>query len=142
MDEREMNRRVQKLRKERGLTQAELAKLLGLKTSTYSQMEQHGNITANMVIRIAEIFNVDTDSILFGELKEERKPDIDEFIKALPYQINSYYFIIKVNNDERNMLTSFRNISKKRQEMVMRFVYDLVMNRRSKEIPKLVIPEE
>ena len=142
MDGREMNRRVQKLRKERGLTQAELAKLLGLKTSTYSQMEQHGNITANMVIRIAEIFNVDTDSILFGELKEERKPDINEFIKALPYQINSYYFIIKVNNDERNMLTSFRNISKKRQEMVMRFVYDLVMNRRSKEIPKLVIPEE
>ena len=142
MDEREINRRVQKLRKEKGYTQAELARLLGLKTSTYSQMEQHGNITANMVIRLAEIFNVDTDIILFGEIKQAGKPNIEELMKVLPYQINSYYFIMKVNNDERNMLTSFRNISKKRQEMVMRFVYDLVMNRRSKEIPKLVIPEE
>ena len=54
----EINKRVVYYRKQKHLTQATVAERIGMKSSTYSQMERKGNITGEMIIKIAKIFEV------------------------------------------------------------------------------------
>ena len=67
MAKKEINARIASLRKLREYRQADVAEHLGMKTSTYSQMEQRGNITAEMVIRLSQLFDIDPREILYGE---------------------------------------------------------------------------
>ena len=59
----EVNYRIYNYRKKYGYTQAQLGKMLGLKTSTYSQMERKGNIDTDILKKLAEIFNVSVISL-------------------------------------------------------------------------------
>lgn len=59
-----INGKVKELRKKKGLTQARVAELLGMKTSSYSQMERMGNIPVQRILNLAAIFDVDPLEIL------------------------------------------------------------------------------
>ncbi len=63
----DINERIKKYRKEKKLTQGELAAKLDIKTSTYSQMEREGNITVDMALKIAEALCVEPNLIIYGE---------------------------------------------------------------------------
>ena len=63
----EVNERIKTYRKEKKLTQGELAKMIDLKTSTYSQMEREGNITVDMALKIAEVLGIDPNLIVYGK---------------------------------------------------------------------------
>ncbi len=65
--DKDINRRIREYRKLRKMTQEELGKALGMKCSTYSQMERKGKITVSMATKIAEILDVDSDIIMYGE---------------------------------------------------------------------------
>ncbi len=57
-----------------------MAELLGIKTSTYSQMERKGVITAEAIKRLAEILEVDAYFLLYGvEQKEKPQTENEEF---------------------------------------------------------------
>ena len=63
----EINKRVVQYRKQAHLTQSEVAEYLGMKSSTYSQMERVGDISAEKIIKLAEVFNVDVRCLLYEE---------------------------------------------------------------------------
>ncbi len=65
--EKGINERIKELRNKKKMTQEELGKALGMKCSTYSQMERKGKITVDMARRIAEILDVAPDIIMYGE---------------------------------------------------------------------------
>lgn len=59
---------VEKIRKERGLRQAELAEILGVQQSTISHIEtRKRNISMPLAIKLAEVLNVTIDELMGGE---------------------------------------------------------------------------
>lgn len=62
-----INKRIARCRKLANLTQNETAEKLGIKGSTYSQMERKGGITVDKVFALAEIFRVHPDILFYGE---------------------------------------------------------------------------
>ena len=64
-----LNKRVTRFRKSAKITQKQVAELLGAKHSTYSQMERKGNIRAEDIVKLAEIFKADILELLLGEEK-------------------------------------------------------------------------
>lgn len=71
--DKEVNARIRKYRKSQNMTQKDLGKALGIKCSTYSQMERNGKITVEMAARIAKVLDVDPDIMMLGE-KEKPSP--------------------------------------------------------------------
>lgn len=60
--------KLKKLREERNLSQAEVAKALGLDRTTYVKYERGGSIRRN-VLALARFFNVSTDYLLDNDVK-------------------------------------------------------------------------
>lgn len=61
-----INQKIYMLRKELGLTQPEVAKLMGMKYDTYAKKECNGNITFDFVFKWAKTLNV--DPVRFSEV--------------------------------------------------------------------------
>lgn len=108
MPKKEINARIASIRKLRGYKQADIAEFLGLKTSTYSQMERNGNITGEMIIKIAKIFDIDPRIILCGEEETETPPPPDPIDPPIG----------KLKNSEENIIKIIRNLNKEKHEMV------------------------
>ena len=62
-----VNQRIARYRKFRGFSQAELAMRIGMKSSTYSQMERGGNISTKRLLLIARELKVEPEVLLMGE---------------------------------------------------------------------------
>lgn len=57
--------KVEAIRKERGLTQAELAEKLGVQQSTISLIENAArNPSANLLVKIADVLDVTIDELI------------------------------------------------------------------------------
>ncbi len=56
---REINKRVLEMRKKCGFTQEQLANKMGMRASTYSQMERSGKIPCEVLVEIADVFEID-----------------------------------------------------------------------------------
>ena len=59
-----VNQRVAIYRKMANLTQTEAAERLGMKCSTYSQMERKGHISVDKLIAIAAAFGIEPSILL------------------------------------------------------------------------------
>lgn len=67
-----MRQRLIKLRKERGMTQQQVAEILGITRSFYGMIETGDrNPTLELAKRIAELFQVEIEQIFFGEKSNE-----------------------------------------------------------------------
>lgn len=139
----EINERIRKYRKEKKLTQGELAKKIDIKTSTYSQMEREGNITVDMALKIAEALCVDPNLIVYGEIN---KPSSElEFSTVKPkeyifhtsgniaetlYGINTQPEEEKPKNDlpfdmsntEKSVITTYHFLPKEQQKEIRMFI--------------------
>ncbi len=62
-----INERIRKYRTQKKLNQTQLGERLGIKCSTYSQMERRGNISVEMALKIAEVLEVDPNLIIYDE---------------------------------------------------------------------------
>ncbi len=69
-----INERIRKYRNLRKLTQIEVAKSLGMKSSTYSQMERGGSIITDRLIKIAHLLTVDVRELIFGKFYDFTVP--------------------------------------------------------------------
>ena len=103
-----INQRVSRCRKLAGFTQERAAEELGIKHSTYSQMERKGNISAQMVLSLAEIFNVHPYDILYSE--EERPEPVNASPPSDPVPPPEPEIIL--TNLEQNIIKILRNIPK------------------------------
>lgn len=54
-----INQRIKRIRRSKKISQAEIAKRLGMKTDTYSKYERIGKISCDKLSRIAEILETD-----------------------------------------------------------------------------------
>lgn len=65
MDDKEVNRRIALYRKMANLTQTEVAEKMGMKCSTYSQMERKGRINTERLLALSKILGVTPDMLLY-----------------------------------------------------------------------------
>lgn len=85
-DPKECGRRIAKLRKERGLTQEQLADKLNISTSNLGKLERGlQGLSIDLLVEIRCFFDVSTDYILLGEeiQRQEIVADIDVVIGKL-----------------------------------------------------------
>lgn len=81
-----IGKNIKKLRKERGLTQEELAELLGVSFQAVSKWEnESGMPDISQVIPLANVFGVTTDT-LFGTETMDTSGEIDDFIRENTYK--------------------------------------------------------
>ncbi len=117
-----INKKVKVLRKRKGYTQESLAKLLDMKTSTYSQMERMGRIPTQTVLKLADIFEVDAMEILNPENEVLFiKPKTSGYIKMEQQPIDTEKFFpekIALTNREENAIIMLRNLTAEDRENV------------------------
>ena len=137
-----INQRVAKCRKLADLNQAEAAEKLGMKTSSYSQMERKGKISAERLLKLAQIFNVHPNVLLYGDAympfpEETQQVSISKPVVAddntllasqpitepvtVPENIVSNSIL---TNTEENIIKIYRNLSKEDRAEVKAFILD------------------
>ncbi len=113
----EVNQRIAKCRKRAGLRQEDMAEKLNIKPTTYSQMERNGNITAERLFAMAEIFGVTPCTLYYGkELCNKENPLSVKEVPTLalnqsaPHTPEKKIFI--PSKKEESLLSLLRNFSK------------------------------
>ena len=92
-DLKECGKRIQQLRKERELTQEQLAEKLNVSQNTIAKIESGlRRPSIDFLLEISEFFNVSTNYLVFGVHAEDAgdeklKKDIDEAIKKIDQTI-------------------------------------------------------
>lgn len=136
-----VNQRVAIYRKMANLTQTEAAERLGMKSSTYSQMERKGNISVEKLFAIAAAFGVNPEVLLHDptELKNEAPATVTNTPpEAMPTVLREPVitpesrppFIITKN--EENLLTILRNLPKSDYDDVRAYINEKYQNAKSK----------
>jgi len=131
----DVNKRVKELRKENRYTQEKIAEMLGMKTSTYSQMERSGKIPIHIIMQLAEIFKVEISEILYGKKEDDTQaPQVDETfiaddpqngtigVKTPTSPIEESYDKITLSNREENLVIMIRNLYPADKEEIYRMV--------------------
>lgn len=71
-DQKESGKRIANLRKEKGLTQEQLAEQLNLAAHSLGNIERGSRgISIDLLVELAQFFNVSTDYILLGKMTRE-----------------------------------------------------------------------
>lgn len=126
----EVNDRIKEMRKKCHYTQAQVAELLKLKCSTYSQMERKGSISVEMAKRIAEILDVDSDYIIYGE-SGSQKLDFSPIPQTVLKASDRNTFLEQIRNGEeqlilsvkeKNIIKNFRTLSEEDKKEFLDFL--------------------
>ena len=118
----EINKRVIQYRKQKHLTQSEVAERIGMKSSTYSQMERVGDISAERVVKLAEIFGVKPEWILLGEPEDVAENDNGvEVAQQSKITIPEPEPFV-LTNMEMSIIKIIRSLKKKEKEEVINFI--------------------
>ena len=130
--DKSINQRIASLRRLANLTQYDVAEKIGMKCSTYSQMERKGNISAQMVLRLADIFGVHPNEILYGTdslATQSTQENILPISQPKPPVPTSPPPIILTNSEE-SIIKIIRNLSKADKDEVMAFIEDKYKKRK------------
>ncbi len=144
----EINKRIKIYRRKKKFSQEELAEKLGIKTSTYSQMERSGHIRADILIKIADILKVDIRYFLYGDefLHKENEnekatatPKIAEPEKTEPELDEPNAFLL--DRREEYIITTYRNLNPKNKQeayhlFMKHFNINEIIRKRRKEREK------
>ena len=125
-----INQRITLYRKMANLNQTEVAEKMGMKCSTYSQMERKGKITTERLTELAKIFGVTPEMLLYDN-NESQKLDFSgtEISEStlnqdnIPIKNSAYGpapFI--VTHKEENIIKIIRNLPKPDYDVVVSFI--------------------
>lgn len=126
----DINENISKFRKLKGLTQAQLAEKIGMKSSSYSQMERSGNVPAQRVLDIAYALEVDPQ-YLFG-IRFDEKPNVLEQPKMEKPAVSD----IILTRKETERVKLIRILSKEAREEIDDFIREVYDREREKKIKK------
>ena len=76
MNENITGKRLRTLRLDKGLSQDEVAKIIGVGRTTYSKYESGDNKPVRKLKELSELFNVSTDYLLGNEKAPDAHPDL------------------------------------------------------------------
>lgn len=83
----EFKDRLKKLRKEKGLSQRELCKIVGIHITNISRYERGENKpTADVMKKIADVLGVTTDYLMYGSIDDKAKQSISDRDLLLQFQ--------------------------------------------------------
>ena len=113
-----INQRICFYRKKLKLTQSQVGKMLGVKTSTYSQMERRGNITCENLIKLSEILSVDTLTLLYGKNIPQKIPeDTEKDVDGIPYLVAKDLY-------EKFAVLAMRNLPPDKKQEIYEFILE------------------
>ena len=104
MDNASIKENIRRFRKERKMTQEEMADMLGISTTAYRDLERGSTSIVNgHVLRIAEIMNTSTEEIVLGyrpiqmpgKKLEEMQAEYAERIDALEKEVEYLRKLVK-----------------------------------------------
>lgn len=128
--EETINQRIRRYRKKSNLTQSQLGEMIGLKTSTYSQMERKGQITCDTILRLAEVLKVDAAVLLLGEKTFENE-NTDDNTQAPPSLKIGKSITLELTIREYNLVDMFRHLSESKKRLASESIYN-ILNKRKK----------
>lgn len=99
-----VNERIKEARKAKNYTQSQAGELIGMKCSTYSQMERQGNISVEMALALAKILGADPFYIIFGKPKEKLIPDFTPVPSEVLTANEPESFLEKIKNGEDELI--------------------------------------
>lgn len=120
-----VNERIAFYRKKSHLSQNEVAERIGMKGSTYSQMERRGNVSAERLKALAEVFEIKAEELLYGEeeykiLYPENSGSGLPLAQEPAFPKPSEVFV--PTNSEISLLKVFRRLSQKDKAEVRDFI--------------------
>lgn len=104
-DLKECGKRIQQLRKERELTQEQLAEKLNVSQNTIAKIESGlRRPSIDFLLEILAFFNVSTNYLVFGvhaeDVEDEKlKKDIDEAIKTIEKLLEKKEELLKMKSE-------------------------------------------
>ena len=129
-----LRKRIVHYRKAAGYTQENLAELLGMKPSTYSQKEKHGTIDCELAVIMADLFKVDIFAILFEESEAEKRRKayektvvIEKLVPETKPQIDVTVTVDQrtLTIREKNHLDVLQRLNNKEKTTVFQYAYDI-----------------
>ena len=128
-----VNERIAKYRRLSNIKQRDMAEKLGMKGSTYSQMERTGIVSGERLFQMAEIFGITPCELFKGE--EPCKSNISnpqtptDNPSTLIFQQSTMPKIEKeiftVTKKEENLIKIIRNLSKPNYDKTMKFIEEI-----------------
>ena len=118
-----VNERIQLCRKERELTQTRVAKVLGIKTCTYSQLERKGYVTCETLKILSRFFDVSPIYLLYGTEDENARSTGE------PYE-SRYDFLENISDAELKVLreTVFY-LNRDKRNIIYHYAIDILKNK-------------
>lgn len=117
-----INERIAAFRRLSGLSQKQMANVLGIKPSTYSRMETKGSFKPEVLVKIAQILNVPIEEILYAD---PPKPVTEEFTPTKAAQPKPNFFedtrYIFTKEDTR-IIKAINSLPKERKDLVLKFI--------------------
>ena len=125
--DKSINKRVRIYRKRAGLTQNELAERLGMKGSTYSQMEREGNIPANRLLQVADVLGIEPSILFEGEkvIVPEVEVPVVEIAEPDPIFVPQPDPLEILSHKERNILKIFRFLPQEKKNKLYKYIMEL-----------------
>ena len=132
-----INERIRYYRRQKKFNQTQLGEKLGLKCSTYSQMERQGNITVDMAIEIAKVLGINPDLIIYGHEKSNKldftatKPQTISLSEKKPFIEIYGEPVVKIQEEklentltatEESIIKIYRGWPKEKQKELFNFV--------------------
>ncbi len=126
----EVNKRIKEARKKLHYTQGQVAEYMGMKCSTYSQMERKGSISVERAKKLAEILNADPDYIIYGQPKSNAIDFSPEKTVVLPVN-DPQSFLDKIKNgqeelvltnSEKNIIKNYRTLKDSDKKDVWEYI--------------------
>lgn len=115
--DKQLNERLFRYRKLAGYTQASVAQELGMKKNTYARMEKYGSPKPELLIKLAALFNVSTNILLYGHEIEATQPSIIRAQEPIsPFQTQNE---VKLSATEKSCLLTIRGLSKEQKQEVI-----------------------
>ena len=124
-----VNQRVAIYRKMANLTQTEAAERLGMKCSTYSQMERKGHISVDKLRDPMELTSEQSRPV--EQPAAPAKPEMPIFREPVVAPTSRPAFVISRN--EENMLTILRNLPKADLDEVRSLINEKYQNSKKKK---------
>ena len=105
----DINKNIISLRKEKHLTQADVAEKLGMNLIQYAQIEKNGRISFENVIKLADILNVPPERVIPPK-------KIDGGITVPPSPKSTE---LKLTRTEINLIKSFRSLTSQNKKKIL-----------------------
>ena len=125
-DTKPINKRIATYRKLAGYTQQSAADALGLKKNTYARMELHGNPKPEILAKLAVLYNVSINLILYGvdggQTADMQKAKEITRLEEKPHPFTMQKTDITLTVNEKNCIKACRKLSKKDRDQVMALI--------------------